>query len=166
MVYNMDYKEYAQRFIEEDDLEWAIMHSKHFTVREFLMAMKEIDRLHATSRMKQYLYLVTFTVDPKKHSEITPQLEAKIERLLEAQPQRPALKVTKASMVKELHKSGRPHWHMKLLTNKPLRSDAFAQYKKVYGNFDISRSKGTNDLHIDIYMEKEGSIKELKCSPA
>lgn len=159
----MDYKQFAQQFIQEDDLEWGIIHSAHFSVTEFLKAMQEIDRLRSTSRMKQYLYMVTFTVDPSKHPEITPELEAKIERLLEVQAQRPALKVIKASMVKEHHKSGRAHWHVKFLTNKALRSDAFAQYKKVYGNYDISRSKGTNDLHIDIYMEKEGSVKELKC---
>lgn len=160
----MDYKTFAKRFVEEDDLEWGIVNSAHFTVFEFLKAMKEVDRLHSTSRMKQYLYMVTFTVDPSKHPDITPELEQKIERLLQAQPQRPALKVIKASMVKEHHQSGRPHWHMKLLTNKALRTDAFVQYKKVYGNYDISRSKGTNDLHIDIYMEKEGSVQELKCS--
>lgn len=106
-----------------------------------------------------YQYMVTFTVDPKKHPEVP---VSKIELYLDSQVDRPALHIQHCSYVQEHHENGRPHWHMKLNTTKPLRSDAFNQYSKAYGNVQISRSKHTNGNHTSIYMNKESVIKVLK----
>lgn len=162
----MDPKQFARTFIEQDDLEWGIVNSAHFTVREFLQAMAEIDKLRLASRMKRHLYMCTFTIDPKKHPIIDQALEDKIEKLIKSQPMRPGLQCCEATMVKEHHKDGRPHWHLKLLVNKAIRSDAFQQYTKVYGSVDISRTKTykseADALHVDIYMSKEGEVQSLK----
>lgn len=165
----MDIKQFAKGFIahdnNEDQLEWGRRNSSHFSTKQFLQAMAEIDTIRRASRVKEYLYMVTFTIDPKKHPVIDDKLEEKIVRLIESQPERKALQCREASMVKELHKSGRPHWHLKLLTTKALRSDAFTQFVKVYGNVDISRTKTykspADALHMDIYMSKEGDVKVL-----
>lgn len=147
--------------------EWDIEDWNHFLnvywchQRDMLFEERLAERI-ARDTQKSYQYLVTFTIDPKKHPQITETLKEKIIRLIESTSERKALQVIECSYVEELHKSGRPHWHMKLILSKALRSDAFTQFTKVYGKVDISRSKHTNGQHIDIYMEKEGSIKVLK----
>jgi len=136
-----------------------------FAMKARIAVLEEEARIRE-EKVNKYQYLVTFTVDPKKHPEITPELEERITRLLESVPNRKALSVEECSYVKELHKSGRPHWHMKLVLLKALRSDAFVTFTKAYGNIDISRSKHTNGQHIDLYLEKEGEVKVLKSNIA
>lgn len=129
------------------------------TDAQFFQLIKLIDKEQARLRKKTYQYLVTFTVDPAKHPEVD---EPKVEAYIRAQADRPALEVEHLSFVKEHHKNGRPHWHAKFITTRAIRSDAFTQFNKIYGKTDISRSKHTNGQHIDLYLQKEGTMVTVK----
>lgn len=109
------------------------------------------------AKVKNYIYLVTFTLDPAKHPVITDELCSQIEDYITSQAKRTALHITKMSFVKEFHKNGRPHWHACVRTTKSLRSDAFVQYSRVYGKVDISKNKHTNDTDIITYMSKDAN---------
>lgn len=156
----------AKQCIEHDNMDektyirWFLNVTAKYTVKEVEQLVETVKQLRRNSKV--YQYMVTFTIDPSKHPIITDELEVKIIGYLESQPDRPSLQVIECSYVKELCKSGKPHFHMKICTRKALRSDAFSQYVKVYGNVDISRSKHTNGKHIDIYMNKENVPKVLK----
>lgn len=164
----MNIQEFADEFIRQDDLgndavKWGFDNSRHFNTNDFFKCLDTINKKRKQQQEKLYQYLVTFTIDPKKHPVITQELEDKIISYLETQPDRPSLRVKECSYVRETHLSGMPHFHMKLIcSGKPLRTDAFRQYNKIYGNTDISRSKHTNGQHIDNYLNKEGTVKILK----
>lgn len=113
-------------------------------------------RLKANDK-KDYYYLVTFTLDPKKNSKGKTTKE--IEQYIHIQARRKqALHIEKASISQESHKDGRPHWHLAIITNKALRSDAFAYYSKLYGKVKIDPSKtykSWDDLYG--YISKENT---------
>lgn len=169
-------QEYVEEFLKLDDqstahqgsqwsdpqLQWGFDNSRHFTHDEFILAIGLINKKRRSATQKTYQYLVTFTLDPTKHPTVTQALEDKIQAYIESQADRPALQVTSLTYVRELHKSGRPHWHAKFLTTKAIRTDAFTQYNKIYGKTDISRSKHTNGQHIDLYINKENTAKSVK----
>lgn len=156
----MNLQELADKFLKSGNtLESIREEVLDLSTQEFFKLMSIIDKQQEKARAQKYQYMVTFTTDPEKHPE---EPIAKIEEYIESQGQRPALQVESGSYVAEKHKSGRTHWHMKLITTKALRSDAFNQFQKAYGKVDISRSKHTDGSHIDIYMNKEGTIKDLK----
>lgn len=142
------------------DLAAGFIHN--FDDKQFTKVLKMIDDGRKDRLAKTYQYLVTFTIDPAKHPDSGQELEDKIEQYISNIPHRPALRLNKCAYVRELHKSGKPHWHVKLQTKKPLRSDAFKVYQNNFGNVDISRSKHTNDeSHIDFYLNKENTMKTL-----
>jgi len=168
-------QEYVEEFFRRDEdstsangkwqdpqLVWAFENSQHFTHDQFFEALDAINKKRRSATEKTYQYLVTFTLDPSKHPNVTQLLEDKIEKYIESQADRPALQCKGFSYTRELHKSGRPHWHAKILTTKALRTDAFTQYNKIYGKTDISRSKHTNGQHIDLYINKENQAKVVK----
>lgn len=156
----MDVQELAMRFCNNgNNLDSIKDDVPKLTDSQFFRLLKLIDKEQARRRAKTYQYLVTFTTDPQKFPEDPVD---KVEEYIESQGQRPALSVVEASYVAEKHKNGRIHWHMKLVTTKALRSDAFNSYEKNFGKVDISRSKHTTGSHIDIYMNKEGTIKPIK----
>lgn len=146
----------------EAQMDYAAEAMQYFDDDEFFQVLKMIDDKRRESMSKQYMYLVTFTIDPSKHPQIDQALEDKIVQYIHTIPTRPALNIIKCSYVRELHKSGRPHYHVKIVTTKSLRSDAFITYTKSIGNVDISRSKHTNDeSHIDFYLSKENPKIDL-----
>lgn len=108
-----------------------------------------------------YLYMVTFTIDPKKHPEVTDDLVNQIELYISSLTQRVALKIIYLSYVKELHKDGRPHWHVAIKTVKSLDKSRFCTYQKKFGNIDFSPSKTQSLDEMLNYMDKEGSRVEL-----
>lgn len=167
-------EEFAREFIARDTISdssvsrwrdpqllWAQDACQSLTQDEFFEALKLIDKQRKTQAKKRYHYMVTYTIDPKKHPDITEDLIARIERYIETQADRTGLQVEESSYVRETHKNGRPHWHQKFIVTKSIRSDAFVQFTRAYGNVKIDLSH-TNGKHIDIYMEKEGTIKKLK----
>lgn len=142
------------------DLAAGFIHN--FDDKQFTKVLRMIDEGRKERLAKTYQYLVTFTIDPAKHPEVGQELEDKIQTYIETIPKRPALRLNKCAYTRELHKSGRPHWHVKIQTKKPLRTDAFTTYTKTFGNIDISRSKHTKDeAHIDFYLNKENTMKTL-----
>lgn len=123
--------------------------------------MDALKRHNKKSRQKKYIYMVTFTIDPKKHPDSS-LVENQIVEYIKKQPKRDQLHITSATMVRELTKKGQPHWHCMFHTTKPLRKDAFIQYKRVFGNPDISKNKRTNDADIEAYMNKSDDWITLK----
>lgn len=101
---------------------------------------------------KIYLYMLTFTKDPKK--DVTDS-DDKIEKYI--------ISVLKRTDPKELwvvreggdkeHKH--IHWHVMIQTPEYLRSERFQYYRKKYGNIDISKSHTKNPKHIFDYISKQ-----------
>ena len=111
---------------------------------------------------KLYIYMLTFTIDPKKHPEITPEITDVIDDLIKSQASRTALKIKNYSYVKEFHKDGRPHWHALIVTYKALAKDRFNYYISKYGNIDISKNNSQQTDEIVNYMSKSAEIVTLK----
>lgn len=103
---------------------------------------------------KKYIYLITFTIDPKLFENIDKELEDDIEAYILRQRDRSGLHITDMYYVKELHKNGRPHWHVSVTCSRPIKKSLFKYYQRKYGNIDFSRSKGENNLDALNYMSK------------
>lgn len=105
---------------------------------------------------KDKIYLFTFTLSPKFHPVITEQLEYQVEKYIEAIVER-KLDITHLAYVKELHKSGRPHWHALVISKRILKKDRFITFIKKFGNIDISRNKAQKMETVIEYISKTGS---------
>jgi hypothetical protein len=121
--------------------------------REFKRQIKEDDKIS-----KGHIYMLTFTIDPNKHKIVTDELLYEIEKLINSQHSRTALKVRRYLTVREYHKNKRPHWHALIITDRPLAKDRFNHYIKKYGNIDLSKSKSQQPSEIVNYMSKTGDI--------
>lgn len=160
-------KTFVDHFLEFDDdyecqMDYAAGAMHLFTDSQFQTVLRMIDDRRKEQRKKIHQYLVTFTIDPSKHPDVTEELENKIVSYIETIPGRPALQLVACEYVRELHKSGRPHYHVKIRCYKTLRSDAFQTYEKAYGNVDISRSKCPEDeAHINAYLSKDNNPVKL-----
>lgn len=112
-------------------------------------------------RDRSYNYMLTYTIDPKKHPDITTELVTKIEGYIEGIAERKALKLIQFEYVKELHKDGRPHWHCLLTSKKALKKSMFIYYQKIYGHLDFSSTRGKTDQYIKEYISKDNTPKQL-----
>ncbi|AXH76880.1 MAG: replicase [Virus sp.] len=143
--------------------DWAWAHKevvKSSTFRELLQ--KEIKRIKNEAQQKEYHYMITFTVSPTLHPTIDNETEKQIEDYIRSQSDRTGLHVKEMHYVKELHKNGRPHWHVSVTTTKAIKKALFSYYQKIYGNIDFSRSKGKNNQDALAYMSKSGTPTKLK----
>jgi hypothetical protein len=113
------------------------------------------------SDKKTYIYMVTFTISPKLHPNITPSLVKEIEDYIISQSQRTAMKLTAFEYVKEFHKSGAPHWHVLISSTVSLKKSLFSYYQKLYGNLDFSQTKGKTDQEIKTYISKDNKPTKL-----
>lgn len=103
---------------------------------------------------KKYIYLVTFTLRPEHHEdEIIHKLA---QSHIEGIAKRDALLLTYFSFVKEHTKAGVPHWHAVIVSENPIKKNRFQYYEKLYGNIDISRTKGQTTQPAIDYISKEG----------
>lgn len=87
--------------------------------------------------LKKYCYLITFTL----REDIQDSMIDEVEGYIKKQFLRHPLRVLEAHLVRELTKTGRPHWHIACRTSRPLKKDRFNYYIKKYGFIDISNSK-------------------------
>lgn len=126
----------------------------YFIDDDFLKILK---RRIIASEKKSYIYLVTFTIDPKLNTDMdADELEEAIETYVESQVDRQvSLGITYYAYSKEYTKAGQAHWHAVLKTTKPLAKNRFAYYGKSYGNIDISRTKSTTHLEALEYISKD-----------
>lgn len=125
---------------------------------EYTHKLYKIYRAKLKENARQdYYYLITFTLDPKKNEK--KKTAKQIEEYIHVQAKRKqALHIEKCVCSQEFHKDGRPHWHVAMITTKPLRSDAFAYYKKLYGNCKIDPSKtykSWDDLYGYVHKEND-----------
>lgn len=124
----------------------------HYSDKGFNKTFKSVV---AKLEKKKYYYLITFTLrqDYKNYDNI--------EAFVKTQAFRPALQICKASVVRELTKNGRPHWHMSVISTKIIKRSRFNYYQKQYGNVDISKNKHDTDLDMIDYMCKSDTIDIL-----
>lgn len=123
-------------------------------------AFKKQRDLHF-KKSKRYIYMITYTIDPKKYPEVSDELIDEIEDYIKKQGQREALKVISYEYVREKHKNGRPHWHAVIETEKFLKKDRFNYYKK-YGNFDLSKTKAQTAQEALNYISKDNLPTKVK----
>jgi len=98
-----------------------------------------------------YMYMVTFTIDPKKPHDVD-----NIEAYIHKQPLRSEFRTKSAYIVREYTKAGQAHWHMSIVTGKSLRNDAFKYYREKYGSVDKRTSVYNNQADALLYMGKQG----------
>ncbi len=127
---------------------YRIHYNEKDFVKRFKMACNKNEK-------KKYYYMITFTLkrdfcDYKN-----------IEAFIKTQAFRSALQIEKASIVRELTKNGRPHWHMSVVTTKLLKKDRFTYYQKHYGNIDISKNRHNTGSEMLEYMCKSNTIEDL-----
>lgn len=142
--------------------DWAMAHKSIVCSASFREDLrKEIKRVKKEAQLKDYHYMITFTVSPKLHPHLGTETEKAIEDYIRSQSTRTGLHIKEMHFVKELHKSGRPHWHVSLTTTKSIKKALFSYYQKLYGNLDFSRSKGKNNQDTLAYMSKSGTPMRL-----
>lgn len=101
---------------------------------------------------KEYFYLITFTIDPKKHDVNDVIFQDHTEEYI--------IKVCKNAKGQNIHISkehadSNCHWHVSLKTTKPIKYSKFRHYKLTIGNVDISRSKQDSQENSINYISKE-----------
>lgn len=99
-----------------------------------------------------YKYMVTFTIDPKRHEPTDALLQERIEEYIVGLFNKDLY--DKFYFVKE-HATSNCHWHCVVYTSKALKYDRLTYYKTKYGNVDVSRSHELNDEHTMKYLSKE-----------
>ncbi len=105
---------------------------------------------------KEYVYLATFTLDPKKNAPAS-KLKQAVYRLKD----RPYIKYLE--VCEEKHKSGVMHYHAAIKSSQRIHGPSFKQYfVKKYGRTDLSPSK-TGDISPTLeYIRKDGISTILK----
>lgn len=113
----------------------------------------ELKRLINAKNLKLYRYLLTFTL----REDVDDVKQAQVQKYIVSQSTRLPLKIQYFAYSLERTAKGRPHWHCVVATTKPLKKDRFNYYVKLYGNIDISKTKGTNSLEALEYISKDTS---------
>ncbi len=122
------------------------------------LSLKQLDSLVGSSYVKRYLYLLTFTLDPKIHPNPDLQKRERIFKYIGKQFYRPPLGVTKAQIVMEGDgKNLHYHWHVACETSDYLKKDRFHHYIKKYGLIDISKSSHDSFEEIVKYISKDST---------
>lgn len=109
--------------------------------------------------MKDYIYMLTFTVDPQKvpnmsDNAVQQKIEDYIVKVLRN-------KTATAWIVKE-HKDSNVHWHCAIQTDGPFDQKHINYYRKTYGHVDVSRTR-TETLENSLkYMKKESEPTKIK----
>lgn len=109
---------------------------------------------------EQNMYLLTFTLDPKKFPEVDNDLISAVQTYLEDQSKR-KLGFTRYEYAMELHENGRPHWHVAVQCSGILKKSAFKYYTSKYGTMDISRTRGKSFNTILDYISKDTIITRV-----
>lgn len=108
----------------------------------------------------EYKYMITFTVDPKKHpnmnsAEFQTRVSDYIIKLLKPLSDR-------FYFVQE-HSDTNVHWHCVIHRATRFPFVKLQYYKKVYGSVDVSKSRDVlNDQNSINYLKKEGKIINIK----
>ena len=122
---------------------------------EWLVKKSNFDRLMAVidRKVKTYVYLITFTLNPAHGHTDYDTIEEYIKRQFFRKP----LKVREAWIAREgdgvdIH----VHWHVAVETDKFLTKDRFNYYTKRFGNIDFQASKVSNIQDAINYISKDG----------
>ncbi len=108
---------------------------------------------------KYYYYMITFTL---KDSIKDLGLIKTIQKFIEGQVLRPALRIKEAHIVKELTKKGQAHWHVAVKAEQYIAKNRFNYYQKNYGNIDVSKNHGNTMTEMLNYMNKDNQSTKLK----
>lgn len=107
------------------------------------------------SKEALYKYLLTFTLRQELWAD--QEQIGKAEQYIKDQINRDALGFVKFAYVQEIGKGGNPHFHVSCETTKPIKSNRFCQYEKVYGHVDVSRTKGKSSAESLNYISKQNA---------
>lgn len=107
---------------------------------------------------KTYKYMLTFTLDPKKHDLTNEEFKNRVELYIVNLIRKP--EVTKAYYTRE-HNNTNPHWHVIVHRSSALKSDYLSYYRKNFGLVDISKSKKLEDTQSIEYLSKESEIVQI-----
>lgn len=102
---------------------------------------------------RKYIYLVTFTLRPEHHDSTV--IHDMAQQHIEGIAKRDALLLEYFSYSKEHTKAGVPHWHAVLVSKNSIKKNRFQYYEKLFGNVDISRTKGQSHQPAIDYISKE-----------
>lgn len=104
-----------------------------------------------------YIYMVTFTLDPKKIKGDKQQHLKKVEDYIIKLINSKTLKHVNVSYM--AHERGKDndndHWHLSMECSKSLKKDRFTTYIKRYGNVRIDKSRTGKMVHIWEYIQKD-----------
>lgn len=154
----MDTLDIVKRFIElhkTPDLQQEYFYNKVFKQCQLNEFRTQLVQYLKTKDKKIYIYMVTFTLRNKKDYP-------KAKEYIYRQHLRKQLGVNSFHVVEELTKSGTPHWHVAIRTEKPLKKNRFNYYTKLYGHVDLSRTKGQTIDSVINYMSKSEVPEQLK----
>lgn len=139
---------------------------------QFLHVQDKISKYVITKNKEKnlrYTYLVTFTLRPVHHASFEKLLEP-IEKWLNEQLSRGSLCIVKGEWSREYTKQGIPHWHLGLMTTKPVHQKVFQNFKNLYGFVKVDKTRGkfetSDDAMVSIltyvrkYSETSGVPKE------
>lgn len=107
---------------------------------------------------KDYLYMLTFTIDPKKVASLNDigtqdKIELYISKLL-------SRCCREVRLVKE-HADTNCHWHASIICDKYFDHKNISYYKRVYGLVDVSRTRSNSIEKTLKYMEKENEPTKI-----
>lgn len=139
----------------EPDKQEEYFYEKIFKDCKLKEFREELERQLKDKEKKKYIYMLTFTLRDKEDY-------AKAREYIYRQHLREQLKVMSYYVVEELTKKGMPHFHVAIQTEKPLKKNRFNYYSKLYGNIDLSRTKGQTVDSVLNYMSKCNEPEQLK----
>lgn len=107
---------------------------------------------------KDYYYLLTFTIDPKRHPNLNDftfqdEVQQYISKLVKS--------IGRNIYISKEHDFTNVHWHVSLITSKPIVHSKLRYYKNIYGNIDVSRSKKQTQEYSINYISKDTEPTKL-----
>jgi hypothetical protein len=127
--------------------------------RAFARKLADSMTIYERARRSCYYYMLTLSVDPKKHPEDTPQFLALVEdRISNMHTRMSARGIVGLVYVREYTQAGRAHWHVAVRSEAPMESRHFSWYRKHVGNYTFSRNRTQNPQTMIDYLSKDEEI--------
>lgn len=131
-------------------LDAADLYLKHMQNWSF----KDLNK-HYYGSTASYHYMLTLTLSPTLHPNPDLIIEEVEQYIVSIGRRATALHLTNVEYAQELHKDGRPHWHILLSSEKPIKKNRFQYCSQKFGHLDFSRSKGQTNDNILNYISKD-----------
>ncbi len=162
----MEMKKFVNLWIEKTKGQnWESIREEMFDLYMTNVVNTDRDKLFSKYLMlkikksKTFQYLITFTIDPKKHNVKDETLHRKIENYIKLRFTREAIGAIRADIVKEgsTKENIHTHWHVALKSSKWLLKKSFKYYEKLYGFVQINKSTNNNYENRLNYLNKSNT---------